>query len=67
MPFMRSAYLNFWQADGKIQGSLTHHVFQTSDGQRESYEIPLSFYVESLNGDGRAWLKDVLVQVIEQL
>jgi len=67
MAFVRCAYLALTETHHAIEGRVMLHTMENMDGVLDKVEIDLSFYRPSSGLPEKEWLKDMLVQVIEQL
>jgi len=67
MAFLRSAYINLYETHHEIAGKLTVHTMENMDGTMEDSTVSLHFYRPGSAVKDAEWLKDMLVQVIEQL
>jgi hypothetical protein len=67
MPYVRTAYLSLSETDQSIQGHVHGIVYEHMHAVPEDFRIDMSFYRPGSGLKFNEWLKDVLVQVIEQL
>lgn len=67
MPDFRSAHVEFTETTLDTQGGIRLYTAQQYGLGVERIEIPLSFYRPASGLKDNDWLKDMLVQVIEQL
>lgn len=67
MAFLRSAYINLYETHHEIAGKMTLHTMESIDGTMEDTTTILHFYRPGSAVKDGEWLKDMLVQVIEQL
>jgi hypothetical protein len=67
MAFLRSMYINVYETHHEIAGKLSIHTMESVNGSLDDRTIDLTFYRPGSAVAEADWLKDVLVQVIEQL
>jgi len=67
MAFLRSMYINVYETHHEIAGRMSIHTMETVNGSVEDKTKELTFYRPGSAVAESDWLKDVLVQVIEQL
>lgn len=67
LPWLISLYLDINQTPRGIRGRLRYHTIETDESDLEDTGIDITLYKVPENTSQRDWLKDVLVQVIEQL
>lgn len=67
MPFIRSMYLSASESPHDIQGRLNIHVIESNATDIKDEGIQLTFYRPKGILADHDWLKEILVQVIEQL
>ena len=67
MAFVRTAYLALCETHHVIEGRLMVHTVEGMDDQVVKQEFEFNFYRPGSGIKDAEWLKDMLVQVIEQL
>jgi len=67
MPDFRTLYMNITESTLEIEGDFRVTVFQKYGGEAEKTRKELTLYRPLPYLNDEEWLKDVLVQVIEQL
>lgn len=67
LPWLIAVYLDIHQTPSGIQGRVRTHTIETDESQMQDNGIDITLYKVPENTSQRDWLKDVLVQVIEQL
>lgn len=67
MPFIRSIYIHLSETAHTIDGSRHVITYETMHSKSEDQTIEMQFYRPASGLKDNEWLKDMLVQVIEQL
>ena len=67
MAFVRTAYLAMHETAHEIEGQLRLYTMENMDGTTEQAVFELSFYRPASGVKPEEWVKDMLVQCIEQL
>jgi len=67
MTYHRSAYLSLHENHAEIKGSVHMITYDSQDSEAESRIAEFTFYRPGSITKDAEWLKDMLVQVIEQL
>jgi hypothetical protein len=67
MPYVRTAYLSLSETGHEITGHIHVIGYETMHSAVEDYRIPLTFFRPTSGIKDAEWLKDMLVQAIEQL
>jgi len=67
MPYIRAIHLDIMESTLQIEGEVRLTVFQSYGGEAVKQTKELALYRPLPYATDDEWLKDVLVQVIEQL
>jgi len=67
MPYIRAIYVHFSETPHSIDGSMHVITYENMHSKSEDRTTTLNFYRPASGLKDGEWLKDMLVQVIEQL
>jgi len=67
MPYIRAVYLSLSETPHQIEGHVHTITYENMHSKSEDLRLELTFYRPSTGLKDNEWIKDMLVQVIEQL